>query len=97
MNGRELFYTYQRSSLSHDLIVAYNMTTLILWIDILCDDMLRENASERCIRLLPDNKILSLSELKAFADENCYVDEIVHLSIMGKEENTGDQHFLQCF
>ena len=64
--------------------------------------------SVRCVRFnsLPDGKILDWSNLKAFADDNINVAEMmISLSdrienIVGKGENAGYQHFLlfpQCF
>ena len=55
---------------------------------------------------LPDDKILTLSKLKAFADDNFDVAQIAKFSscslenIVEKGENAGFQHFLlfpQCF
>ena len=55
---------------------------------------------------LPDNIILGLPELKAFADDKLNVTQNVKVvfhrreNIVGKEENAGYQHFLlfpQCF
>ena len=55
---------------------------------------------------LPDNKILGLPKLKAFADDKLNVTQNVNVvfhriqNIMGKEENAGYQHFFlfpQCF
>ena len=53
-------------------------------------------------KLLPDNKILGLTKLKAFADDKLNVKVVFHKieNIVGKEENAGNQHFLlfpQCF
>ena len=55
---------------------------------------------------LPDDKILDQSELKAFVDDKFkviqmekFVPDMIE-NIVGKEENTGYQHFLlfsQCF
>ena len=52
------------------------------------------------INLLPDDKILEMSKLGAFADGNFTVDQTVHFffngieNIVGKGENAGYQHFL---
>ena len=55
---------------------------------------------------MPDNTILALSKLKAFADNNFILAKMVQLlserieNIVGKGENAGNQHFLlfpQCF
>ena len=55
---------------------------------------------------LPNDKILDLSKLKAFADGNLYVNHKLKFglgrveNIVGKGENAGYQHFLlfpQCF
>ena len=55
---------------------------------------------------LPDDKILDLTKLKAFADDKLNVTQnikgVFHRieNIVGKEENAGYQHFLlfpQCF
>ena len=55
---------------------------------------------------LPDDKILGLPKLKAFADDKLNVTQnlkdVFHRieSIVGKEENAGYQHFIlfpQCF
>ena len=56
---------------------------------------------------LPDDKILGLPKLKAFADDKSNVTQNVKVvfqrieNIVGKEENAGYQHilflFLQCF
>ena len=55
---------------------------------------------------LPDDKILALSKLKAFVDDQLNVtqniESIFHKleNIVGKGENAGNQHFLlfpQCF
>ena len=50
------------------------------------------------INPLPDNKILGLPKLKAFADDKLNVTQ--NINIVRKEENAGCQHFLlfpQCF
>ena len=55
------------------------------------------------INPLPDDKILVLSKLKAFADDSFIVPQMVQflfnrvVNIMGKEENAGYQHFLLSF
>ena len=58
------------------------------------------------VNSLPNNKILNLSKLKAFADNKINVTEKLKLllemveNIMKKGENAGYQHFLlfpQCF
>ena len=58
------------------------------------------------LKPLPDDKILGLSKLKAFADDKLNVTQnakvVYHRieNIVGKEENAGYQHFLlfpQCF
>ena len=55
---------------------------------------------------LPDDKILDWSKLKAFADDNFDITEMVQFfpdqveNIVGKGENAGYQHFLlfpRCF
>ena len=55
---------------------------------------------------LPNNKILDLSKLKAFADDKINAAQKLKIcygtieNILGKGENAGDQHFLlfpQCF
>ena len=55
---------------------------------------------------LPNNKILDLSKFKAFADIKINVTDKLNFvmgsveNIMGKEENSGNQHFLlfpHCF
>ena len=54
---------------------------------------------------LPNDKILDLSKLRAFADEKLKVIQVAKLvlgkteNIVGKEENAGYRHFLfsQCF
>ena len=55
---------------------------------------------------LPNDKILDLSKLKAFADDNLDMNQKMKLpsgrveNIVGKEENAAYQHFLlypQCF
>ena len=55
---------------------------------------------------LPDDKILGLPKLKAFADNKLNITQNVKVifhsieNIVGKEENAGYQHFLlfpQCF
>ena len=51
------------------------------------------------INLLPDNKILEMSKLGAFADGNFTVDQTVQFFLngienVGKGENAGYQHFL---
>ena len=55
---------------------------------------------------LPNNKILDLSKLKAFADDKINVTQKMKIklgrveNIVGKGENAGHQHFLlfpQCF
>ena len=57
-------------------------------------------------RPLPDCKVLASSKLKAFADDNVIMAEMVQSffdkveNIVGKGENAGYQHFLlflQCF
>ena len=57
-------------------------------------------------RSLPNDKILDLSKLKAFADNNLNVNQKLKVAsekvenIVGKGENAGYQHFLlfpQCF
>ena len=57
------------------------------------------------ISSLPNDKILDLSKLKAFADDNLNVNHKVKFGlgrvehIVGKGENAGSQHFLlfpQC-
>ena len=62
--------------------------------------------SEPALNPLPDNKILGLPKLKAFADDQLNVTQNVKVvfhrieNIVGKEENAGYQHFLllpQCF
>ena len=62
--------------------------------------------TKRSFNPLPNNKILDLSELKAFADDKLKVIQMAKLvldkieNIVGKEENAGYQHFLlfpQCF
>ena len=59
-----------------------------------------------CCNPLPSNKILDLSKLKALADDKLMVIKMAKIAldkmenIVGKEENTGYQHFLpfpQCF
>ena len=54
----------------------------------------------------PDDKILGLSKLKAFADDKLNIIQNIEVvfhsieNIVGKEENAGYQHFLlfpQCF
>ena len=63
-------------------------------------------ASEVFFNSLPNNKILDMSKLKAFADDKINVNEKFKIglgrveSIVGKGENAGHQHFLlfqQCF
>ena len=58
------------------------------------------------INPLPDDKILDLPKLKAFADDKLNVTHNVKVvfhrivNVVGKEENAGYQHFLlfpQCF
>ena len=54
------------------------------------------------VKPLPDDKILGLSKLKAFADDKSNTEVVFHRieNIAGKEENAGYQHFLlfpQCF
>ena len=58
------------------------------------------------LNTLPDNVILGLPKLKAFADDKLNVTQNVKVvfhrieNIVGKEENAGYQHFLvflQCF
>ena len=58
------------------------------------------------INPLPDDKILGLPKLKAFADEKLNVTQDMKVvfhrieNIVGKEENAGYQHFLlfsRCF
>ena len=58
------------------------------------------------LNFLPDDKVLDLSKLKAFADDKIDVTEILKFvsrrveNIVGKGENAGYQHFLlfpQCF
>ena len=58
------------------------------------------------INPLPNDKILDLSKLKAFADNNLNVNQKLKFAsgraekIVGKGENAGYQHFLlfpQCF
>ena len=63
----------------------------------------------RSVLRFPNDKILTLSIMKAFADENfnkMKIDEMMNLvfdkfeNIVGNGENAGDQHFLlfpQCF
>ena len=54
---------------------------------------------------LPNDKVLDWSKLKAFADENLYVDQMMiyvfeRVENVGNGENAGLQHFLvfpQCF
>ena len=55
---------------------------------------------------LPDDKVLGLPKLKAFADDKLNVTQNIKFvfhrieNIVGKEENAGYQHFLlfpQCF
>ena len=55
---------------------------------------------------LPEDKILGLSKLKAFADDKLSITQTIKVvfhrieNIVGKEENAGYQHFLlfpQCF
>ena len=55
---------------------------------------------------LPDDEILDLSKLKAFAEDKSNVTQNIQFvferieNIVGKEENAGYQHFLlfpQCF
>ena len=64
------------------------------------------NALPPHINSLPNNKILDLSKLKAFADDKNKVIEKLKFdmgrveNLVGKEENAGYQHFLlfpQCF
>ena len=60
---------------------------------------------KRGLNSLPNNKILDLSKLKAFADDKINVSENLKFvfrieNIVGNEENAGYQHFLlfsQCF
>ena len=63
-------------------------------------------SSRTCINSLANNKILDLSKLKAFADDNSNVNQKLKFAlgrvenIVGKGENAGYQHFLlfpQCF
>ena len=58
------------------------------------------------INPVPDDKILGLPKLKAFADDKLNVTQNIKVvshrieNIKGKEENAGYQHFLlfpQCF
>ena len=52
------------------------------------------------INPLPENKIQALSKLKAFADDNFIVAQMMQTffesleNIVGKGENAGDPHFL---
>ena len=75
-----------------------------------CTDVNADRSSkwQVCVYLnpLPDDKILGLSKLKAFADDKLNVThniKVVFLrieNIVGKEENAGYQHYLlfpQCF
>ena len=68
--------------------------------------VLYSNTDKLTFNSLPDDKILPLSKLKAFADNKFIVDEMLQFlrdrveNIMGKAENTGFQHFelfSQCF
>ena len=53
-----------------------------------------------CLNSLPNNKILDLSKLEAFADDNLNVYQKLKFAlgrvenIVGKGENAGFQHFL---
>ena len=55
-----------------------------------------------CVNSLPNNNISDWSNLKAFADDNLYVGQMMIYvvdrveNIMRKGENAGDQHFLLC-
>ena len=64
------------------------------------------NQPNACLHPLPDDKILPLSKLRAFADDNFSVAQIAKFffnrveNIVEKGENAGFQHFLlfpQCF
>ena len=61
---------------------------------------------EESLNPLPNDKILDLPKLKAFADDKSNVTQNIKAvfhrieNIVGKEENAGYQHFLlfpQCF
>ena len=61
---------------------------------------------ENVVNPLPDDKVLGLSKLKAFADDKLNITQNIKVvfhrikNIVGKEENAGYQHFLlfpQCF
>ena len=63
-------------------------------------------ASQSCVNSLPNDKILALSKLKAFANDKFNVTKMMISvsywveNIVGKGENAGNQHFLlfpQCF
>ena len=51
------------------------------------------------INYFTDDKCLHLSKLKAFADDNFHVDQIIQLfferveNLVGKVENAGNKHF----
>ena len=59
-----------------------------------------DNTHYIMLNCLPDNKILGLPKLKAFADDKLNVTQNVKVvfhrveNIVGKEENAGYQHFL---
>ena len=65
-----------------------------------------ETSNYETFNPLPDDKLLGLPKLKAFADDKLNVTQNVKVvfhrieNIVGKEENAGYQHFLlfpQCF
>ena len=62
--------------------------------------MVRKCAIYSNFNPLPNNTILALSKLKAFADDNFYLAQMVQFlfdreeNILRKGENTGFQHFL---
>ena len=67
---------------------------------------LGKKSPQSSLNPLPDDKILGLPKLKAFADEKSNVTQNIKVvfhrieNIVGKEENAGYQYFLlfpQCF
>ena len=79
---------------------------LIMFSAALCFRVVKVGTVSKRLYSLPNYKILDLSKLKAFADDNLNVNQKLKFAlgrvenIVAKGENAGYQHFLllpQCF
>ena len=93
---------FQPSTLSRSKIRLNALCHLIL----ICTGHKVNCCCEKCFNTLPNDKLLDVSKLKAFADDKINVTLKqkfffeIDRNIVGKGENAGYQHFLifpQCF